>query len=793
MTLSATDSSGVLATRYNLDSAGWLTYTVPFGVTGNATHLVEYYSIDNVYNQEDPHPTTIVKIDTVAPTATASTACAGAGGWCWSNATVTLQASDSTSGVTTTHYRVDSGNWNTYIGSTVAFSVTGELTHTVGYYAKDKAGNLGITLTHTVTIDAGPPTTTVSVACAQVGDWCLSTPVTVTLSAQDSASGVAATYYRVGDGNLLTYTNPLVFVTGTYQVSYYSRDKAGYQETSNTRNVRIDLGSMTRIDPSPPLYANSAISLTWVTSQTTPAVAFSTLWVSRTIDGWTSTGLTRTSGSEAFLYTPGGDGRCCFATVGTDAAWNSEAAPTGDGDSCTTYDHTAPTNVTLAATVNGANVALSWDADANVARLNHYDVDVRVEGGAQQNVVSNTTITNTTYAAPPGHRYTFVVTTTDNAGNSASAQTAWTPVKSVRKYYQFGGKHVAMRADGVVYYLHGDHLGSTSLVTNGAGAEVARQMYLPYGAPRWISGTLPTDFTFTGQRADATGLMYYRARYYSSVLGRFVSADTIVAQAGNPADLNRYSYSRNNPLKFVDPSGHSCVYVNGHMDCSEAGAVSGAMTVSYTPGNPYPKGTPDEKGFWLTVGGAAAFSIVMVGGVILAKPLIVAALASCMSNPDRCAESVERIYENTCGGGQCADVAQEVVNAATLSDPSSAVSQFLETGVGDQNAILDYLGKQGITVDIDPNLVDYGQYVPGKITLRNPNDMGTLGHELLHFLQDELRGGPPTPGAQKLLDEIEATQWQLSHADQFGYDILRIGQLKVNLQQDQRELERLLK
>jgi len=48
-------------------------------------------------------------------------------------------------------------------------------------------------------------------------------------------------------------------------------------------------------------------------------------------------------------------------------------------------------------------------------------------------------------------------------------------------------------------------LGSTSLVTTGAGAEVARQLYLPYGAPRWIGGTLPTDFTFTGQRADSDG------------------------------------------------------------------------------------------------------------------------------------------------------------------------------------------------------------------------------------------------------------------------------------------------
>ncbi len=188
-----------------------------------------------------------------------------------------------------------------------------------------------------------------------------------------------------------------------------------------------------------------------------------------------------------------------------------------------------------------------------------------MEGGAQQNVVSNTTITNTTYAPPPGHRYTFIVTATDNAGNWATAQTT-TTLKSVRKYYLFGGKRVAMRADNVIYYLHGDHLGSTSLVTDGAGNVVARQLYLPYGAPRWISGTLPTDFTFTGQRADTTGLMYYRARYYSSYLNRWIQPDTIVPQPGNPQDLNRFSYTRNNPLRYTDPTGH-CLNDGSDPDC----------------------------------------------------------------------------------------------------------------------------------------------------------------------------------------------------------------------------------
>jgi RHS repeat-associated protein len=55
-------------------------------------------------------------------------------------------------------------------------------------------------------------------------------------------------------------------------------------------------------------------------------------------------------------------------------------------------------------------------------------------------------------------------------------------------------------------------------------------------------GTLPTKRTFTGQIADATGLYFYNARYYSQTLGRFVSADTVVPGAGEPRALNRYAF-----------------------------------------------------------------------------------------------------------------------------------------------------------------------------------------------------------------------------------------------------------
>ncbi len=123
-------------------------------------------------------------------------------------------------------------------------------------------------------------------------------------------------------------------------------------------------------------------------------------------------------------------------------------------------------------------------------------------------------------------------------------------------YYPVAG---AMRisTNNAVYYALKDHLGSASVVTDSSGTIVGTQRYYPYGETRVTTGTMYTDKLFTGQREMAgLGIYDYGARFYSPKLGRFLSADTITLEYFNPQNLNRFSYATNNPLRYIDPSGH---------------------------------------------------------------------------------------------------------------------------------------------------------------------------------------------------------------------------------------------
>ncbi len=120
---------------------------------------------------------------------------------------------------------------------------------------------------------------------------------------------------------------------------------------------------------------------------------------------------------------------------------------------------------------------------------------------------------------------------------------------------------IATVRGGQVHYVHADHLGTPRAITEpGSGTEVWRWESDPFGRaeanedPDGNGQAFAYNLRFPGQYYDAeTGKHYNYFRDYDPSTGRYIESDPIGLDGG----LNRYSYSRNSPTKFNDPSGLS--------------------------------------------------------------------------------------------------------------------------------------------------------------------------------------------------------------------------------------------
>ena len=129
---------------------------------------------------------------------------------------------------------------------------------------------------------------------------------------------------------------------------------------------------------------------------------------------------------------------------------------------------------------------------------------------------------------------------------------------NTRKYYSFGSATVAMRDNGSLIWLLQDHLNSTTVTADADGDLLTEVRFTAFGAIRGGSGDTTTDKLYTGQRQEyEIGLDYYVARWYDPEIAHFTQPDSIVPGAGDALAWDRYAYVEYNPIKHVDPSGHS--------------------------------------------------------------------------------------------------------------------------------------------------------------------------------------------------------------------------------------------
>ncbi len=118
-----------------------------------------------------------------------------------------------------------------------------------------------------------------------------------------------------------------------------------------------------------------------------------------------------------------------------------------------------------------------------------------------------------------------------------------------------GDQRVALvqGGSGATRYFHGDHLGSTSVLTDSNGTEEEHNSYRPYGDIATHTGPSNVAYKDTEQERDAsTGWYFYQVWRYDLLLGRFVSADTIVPNFLDSQVFDRFFPAHGSSVSWDD-------------------------------------------------------------------------------------------------------------------------------------------------------------------------------------------------------------------------------------------------
>jgi hypothetical protein len=174
-----------------------------------------------------------INIDKTAPVTSYSPAgLLGNNGWYRSSVSVTLSASDATSGVEHTEYSMDNAVWMVYSGP---FTVSDEGSTAIYYRSVDQAGNKEPVKSATITIDRTEPTAVCSLSGTTYGTGQFYSDAGVTLSAEDSRSGVQAIQYGFDNASWTAYSGPFSVARGSSRTLYYRAfDQAGNVKYGST-------------------------------------------------------------------------------------------------------------------------------------------------------------------------------------------------------------------------------------------------------------------------------------------------------------------------------------------------------------------------------------------------------------------------------------------------------------------------------------------------------------------------------------------------------------------------------
>jgi len=136
------------------------------------------------------------------------------------------------------------------------------------------------------------------------------------------------------------------------------------------------------------------------------------------------------------------------------------------------------------------------------------------------------------------------------------------------------------------YTFNTDIRGSITNILNNTGSFTTGYVYDEFGNQiKTDEQDFLNEATYTGAIYDEESELYYlNSRYYNSNTGQFTTRDTYLGNIYNPATHNLYTYTSNNPVNFVDPTGHA----GYHWAIAAGLVVVAAVAVVLTAGGTLP-------------------------------------------------------------------------------------------------------------------------------------------------------------------------------------------------------------
>lgn len=240
-----TNAAGVVRVDYRFDNGSWSAYAdgIDLSTLAEGTHLLSYYATDAAGNIESVQELPLI-LDNSAPLTNATLAgeqaVVGGSTIVSGNTQVILGAVDFYSGVATTEYRIDAGDWQAYVAP-VGLTTSGELS--IDYRSRDHLGHEEAIRSLDLQVDSQPPLTTLNadLPAFEEGGRLFVMPATqLTLTAADDLAGVAQTEYRIDGGDWHPYAPFNLAESGEHLLEFRSRDAVGNLEEIRTTQLVVD-------------------------------------------------------------------------------------------------------------------------------------------------------------------------------------------------------------------------------------------------------------------------------------------------------------------------------------------------------------------------------------------------------------------------------------------------------------------------------------------------------------------------------------------------------------------------